>query len=545
MKGLGGVLLDPPKATAEEQQQALDILTLCVTDVELKRIVVNERTGTAAWKALRRHMLKLGETQKIALRTSFSNLKLGAKESLSSYFARGRQLQSDFNEIEDFKAVERGETTQRKPPSISDADVIRQLFSGLAGTQWGPVATPTLASIDINTATLEDLLNHMSWVGCTMKVQGAGGAGSSSVSGDDISGAIVPALAAGGAGGRSNPHAGKRCYKCGKMGHIKKDCRSKDKGQQQQAGAGQQQKPKQGHPSRFSPNHVVLAAAMYAGNGSSDGGSEPPVKDARLFLDSGSKRHLVHDKSLLFNFKPASGHTYICLGNGRRSVVAGSGTLVLQRTTNAQSEHLGRSIRDSQWEVSWNQSSTVVVHDVFYVPDASFNLLSVRSMGAKGLRTLFDNKVGFVLSRDHSADKYTSGGMLVTPGGHRVVLKAGLVKDTGLYAINSHSCEAAPQDCGDSDTVSECSYTSECFAAASAAAAAPAPETGAGAGGQAAGNTAAGSNSQGQAAGGTAAGRGHNPAAVLAHRRLGHINFQYLERMAADGMVTGLKHSAG
>ncbi|KAG2422544.1 hypothetical protein HYH02_015418 [Chlamydomonas schloesseri] len=294
------------------------------------------------------------------------------------------------------------------------------------------------------------------------------------------------------------------------MGHIKKDCRSKDKGQQQQAGAGQQQKPKQGHPSRFSPNHVALAAAMYAGNGSSDGGSEPPVKDARLFLDSGSKRHLVHDKSLLFNFKPASGHTYIRWGNGRRSVVAGSGTLVLQRTTNAQSEHLGRSIRDSQWEVSWNQSSTVVVHDVFYVPDASFNLLSVRSMGAKGLRTLFDNK-------------------------------AGLVKDTGLYAINSHSCEAAPQDCGDSDTVSECSYTSECFAAASAAAAAPAPETGAGAGGQAAGNTAAGSNSQGQAAGGTAAGRGHNPAAVLAHHRLGHINFQYLERMAADGMVTGLK----
>ncbi|KAG2449814.1 hypothetical protein HYH02_005337 [Chlamydomonas schloesseri] len=134
----------------------------------------------------------------------------------------------------------------------------------------------------------------MSWVGCTMKVQGAGGAGSSSGSGEDISGAIVPALAAGGAGGRSNPHAGKRCYKCGKMGHIKKDCRSKDKGQQQQqAGAGQQQKPKQGHPSRFSPNHVALAAAMYAGNGSSDGGSEPPVKDARLFLDSGSKRHLV------------------------------------------------------------------------------------------------------------------------------------------------------------------------------------------------------------------------------------------------------------
>ncbi|KAG2422227.1 hypothetical protein HXX76_016199 [Chlamydomonas incerta] len=532
MKGLGGVLKEPPTATADDQQQALDILTLCVTDAELKRIVVKERTGTAAWKGLRRHMLKLGEAQKIAIRTTFGNLKLGPKESLAEYFSRGRQLQADFNEIEDFEAEERGDASNRSP-AITDADLIRQLFAGLAGTAWGSnVATPMLASIDINTESLDDLLNRMMWVGATMRVAGASSSGDATAGGGG--GAIVPALAAGGGsgggGGGPNPHAGKRCYSCGKIGHIKSQCRNKVKKgqqqQQQQAGSGQQQQQPKQHPSRFGPNHVALAAAMFGG---SSGGSQPPAeKDQRIYLDSGCKRHL-HDKSMLHDFRPSNGRVHIRWGNGKSSVVEGSGTLVLQRSSGENRERLGQDVHGNKWDVNWSggQGSCLVVRNVSYVPDASFNLLSVRALGDKGLRTLFDGDAGYVLSRNNSKDVYSAGGLMYLAAGHSVMMKASRVDDVGLYAISSHNWEQSPAavdagdaSCDNADETSAGSYNGDYLAAAPAAAGAPAPVTGAGAGGQ--------------AACGKAAGPGHGSAVVLAHRRLGHLNFQYLERLAAN-----------
>ncbi|KAG2439379.1 hypothetical protein HXX76_004736 [Chlamydomonas incerta] len=182
-------------------------------------------------------------------------------------------------------------------------------------------------------------------------------------------------LKLGGSGsGGPDPHACKRCYHWGKIDHIKSQCRTKAKKgqQQQQAGSGSSSSSPSSTPPALAPTTwMVLAAAMFDG---SDGGSAPPAeKDQHIYLDSGCKPDMMHDKSMLHDFQPSNGQVHIRWGNGNSSAVEGSGTLVLQRSSCKSCECLGKD----------------------------------------GLRMLFDSHAGYMLSWDNSKDVYSSAGGLM------------------------------------------------------------------------------------------------------------------------------------
>jgi len=163
------------------------------------------------------------------------------------------------------------------------------------------------------------------------------------------------------------------CYRCGKKGHVKKDCHV--------------------NPKNFikSANNVQRSKDAQKATGTAEDKSfsyvahDKGVDITELWIkDSGASDHYCNNKSMFFEYKDNPDDKYVEVASGVRYKIQGSG-----------------SIRVKSFMPDIRDEKTVEIKNVYYVPEFQTNLISTIALQTKGLRevikgntTLFyDDKV--------------------------------------------------------------------------------------------------------------------------------------------------------
>ena len=267
----------------------------------------------------------------LLLEKEFNQLRKGLDEPLTMCFSRVRDIRDQL-------------ATAGEP--ISDEKVSRQVLLGLPGEY------EILATVQETTEkklSLEDLLAK-----CLVVEQR-----NTSAPAED--------KAYFSKGGRSQPSAGqqakptssesRKCYHCGKPGHLKRDCK---KMQRDEQASGRQQDQQQ--PSNLSHAFGNMAfSALTTASGD------------EWALDSGASRHITGDVSKMTHLKQLEEPITITLFNRDQAKAEAMGDVVL------------KNIRGSRAE-------SITLTDVLLVPAATVNLLSIARATSKGMHFLFNSK---------------------------------------------------------------------------------------------------------------------------------------------------------
>lgn len=152
-------------------------------------------------------------------------------------------------------------------------------------------------------------------------------------------------------GDRANAASDRRCYYCGKKGHIKADC-FQLKRDQGQGGAGS-------------------ASSSVAGAGIALAANDALFDADTWVLDSGASQHMTPSRDHLLNYKPIEGRS-VRFGDGQEAAALGVGDVQL--------------IMDVHGD-----SVPVMFKDVLHVPGVVTNLVSVRRSVERGASVLFQD----------------------------------------------------------------------------------------------------------------------------------------------------------
>jgi hypothetical protein len=173
--------------------------------------------------------------------------------------------------------------------------------------------------------------------------------------------------------GEKSPKFQGKCFKCGKQGHRKSDCRSK-KGEKQE---NQEKSPSTGPLATpgggrgLSPGPGKSTEKPIANASSAETSwmalAEPTYsKDLLWVIDSGSSRHMTYLREAFTEYRVLDTPILVTTANGARIPAIAEGTVLLQVA-------LGASVR------------TIKLTGVLYVPKLAGSLISVLQLQDKGI----------------------------------------------------------------------------------------------------------------------------------------------------------------
>ena len=324
-KGLwSAVASDTPDATAD--QKALSLIILHVKDHHLMTLA-ECATSKVAWETLKATYEAKTNARKLLLRRELTQLKMGVTEPLSVYAARAKDLQAQMSAA---------------GTKVDDQEVAMQFLAGLPPT-YNMVST-VLVSND-RPLKIDEILPKLLPIEQLAQPERPSEAalyGNAPVSGN------------GGRDRSNQPQPRKddrRCFYCGKGGHIARDCMKKKRDQSRSGGKG-------------GPQRQFNAIALTARSESSARCSGP--MEVRWVLDTGASRHITSNRHILENVRALDAPVIITFGNGAASMAIAEGD-VWMKTADA----------------------TFCVKGVLYIPDAKENLISVRYATANGVEFKF------------------------------------------------------------------------------------------------------------------------------------------------------------
>lgn len=150
-----------------------------------------------------------------------------------------------------------------------------------------------------------------------------------------------------------------QCYKCGKFGHYKRECRSREKQDKVLGGNGQDR-----------PHGQKAFLVRRNRNGSKD-----------MVVDSAASSHMFFDKTMFSRLKKDGSHRVITLGDGRTVSAKMTGSVFIQTRVGEQGQ------------------KGLVLNDALYVPSLDSNLVSCSALDKDGYDVNFaDGKC--TISRD-------------------------------------------------------------------------------------------------------------------------------------------------
>ena len=106
--------------------------------------------------------------------------------------------------------------------------------------------------------------------------------------------------------GAQSGSSGWKCFRCGGIGHMMKDCPSPDENQTKW--------------SHHAAHSTFLASAILCESS----------YDKHVIMDSGATSHMTYNKDWLTNFKVVNPPEVVVLGNGHRVFAHGIGTLAVK-----------------------------------------------------------------------------------------------------------------------------------------------------------------------------------------------------------------------
>lgn len=242
----------------------------------------------------------------------------------------------------------------------------------------------------------------------------------------------------------------KKCFVCGKLGHMAKECYHR--GDKRSAGAPGHSARKDSEKGNYNKNanlaseKVSDVATFHAFN------VNPSLKlnFDQWIVDSGCTSHMTYNRQYFVDFKPIKGKVYLA---GKDSVLESQGIGTLK--VRIGNEH---------------KTTYAMMYDVIYVPNLRSNLLSVTKLIKRGLKVSFAN---------NEITIYQGNGKVITTGN----------KFEDQFVVNMMPVKS-----------DEHVY-----------------------------NTTGASNN-----------RFSDDLASIWHRRLGHINKDYMRRLMKEKMVTGI-----
>lgn len=290
-------------------------LILCV-EGQLIRIVQDASTAKAAWEKLEEYHLGSLKIRRPLLLGEVRNLRQAEKESIAAYGERSQLLLSRLIDVE-----------------LKDADMMLcdAFLQGLLPAFHSCIPTLTKIIDKGFEAVLLELKN------LTRLMQGA-----PTSAGDVLN-----------AQGKKVRKETRRCFYCGKVGHLKKDCRKRQA--DQQSGNGQQQQPSP-QPGGGTVLTTTAQASVYH------------VKKNGIIFDSGASHHMLTNIDHFFNRRPSA----------VTSVTAAGGTVL--------------PVKCEGDAYMWGASGRITLTSVLCVPDMHVDLLSGAQVTSHGAECLLKNE---------------------------------------------------------------------------------------------------------------------------------------------------------
>ena len=146
--------------------------------------------------------------------------------------------------------------------------------------------------------------------------------------------------------GAQSCSSGWKCFRCGDIGHMMKDCPSPDENH-----------TKWSHHAAHST--FLASAILYESS-----------YDKRVIMDSGATSHMTYNKDWLTNFKVVNPPEVVVLGDGHRVFAHGIGTLAVKLQFDDEMIH------------------TADMRSCLFVPDLSCSLFSVKYVTADGTKSV-------------------------------------------------------------------------------------------------------------------------------------------------------------
>ena len=174
---------------------------------------------------------------------------------------------------------------------------------------------------------------------------------------------------------RSKPKwkRGVRCHHCGKLGHIQKDCY--ERGERKNYKSNKFQHKSSGKRKSEDGTSIGLVAVHAL---AADSECESQRND--WIIDSGATCHICCNKTMFDNMESMDEPQVVTLGDGRRIETTKQGTVRLKL---------------KQVDGSYKSGT---LHDVLYVPELLYNLLSITKATSLGKTVRFDESTCEILN---------------------------------------------------------------------------------------------------------------------------------------------------
>ena len=167
---------------------------------------------------------------------------------------------------------------------------------------------------------------------------------------------------------RHNFKKGPRCHFCKKFGHIQRNCRERERSQQSGASDKHIKKPQHKAHSAETRQRVEDTDSDEAGLVVNHvlSANRKPRSTGRWIIDSGATSHICNDRDLFIGLYPLKSPLEVLLEDGHKLTATAYGTVKLLMKSGQRS------------------SRKCTLHDVLYIPELSYNLLSVSKAVERG-----------------------------------------------------------------------------------------------------------------------------------------------------------------
>ena len=320
-------------------------------DPSLPYLIVDPTDPAVVWDMLSNQFQKKTWANKLALRRRLHSLKLKEGQSVQEHIKQITEIFDELSVIGD---------------KIENEDRVVYLLASLPES-YEMLVTPLEANTEVpDMATVTERLLYEE-----RKLKDRVGQGSSSTAG-----AMEEAMAV------KHKRKGPRCYYCHRIGHVQRNCREREKKMTFEGGHNSKQRPaKQNDPHKVNSVEVSVDEVGLVVQHARSAKMEK-ASGMNWIIDSGATCHICNDRSFFVDMKSLEKPLDIALEDSCVLKAQGTGTVILM----IQSGSLERKCK---------------LHNVLYVPELAYNLMSVAKAIERGADLVFNDRGCMIKDANH------------------------------------------------------------------------------------------------------------------------------------------------